>query len=270
MHTLRNSLAALAAMALTAGLAASAAAQDDAAPADPGTPEGTTWILHQQAVDGPALLEHLPRLVTASLVMADGKAGGSGGCNSWFSDYVLDGASLTFGSIGSTMMFCQGPAMAVEEAYLANLGAVASWAIDGAELTLSDADGNALLLFDAAPEATVVGSWVAQGINNGRGGVETNEFTDRVTAIFDPEGHLAGMDGCNNYTTTYEVDVQDITISPRIATTMMACGEPALDELSSQYFTALLAAATWSVDAGGALELRDASGALQVRYVPAE
>ena len=270
MRKLRSSLVALAAMALTATLATTALAQDEAAPADPSTPEGTTWILHQMAVDGPDLLEHLPRLVTASLVMEDGQAGGSAGCNSWFGYYELDGESLTLGTIGATMMFCQGPAMAVEEVYLAHLGAVASWSVDGAELTLSDADGNALLLFDAAPEATVVGSWVAQGINNGVGGVETNENTAKVTAIFDPEGHLAGMDGCNNYTTTYETDLQDITISPRIATTMMVCSDPALDELSSQYFTALLAASTWSVDANGALELRDASGALQVRYMPAE
>ena len=269
MHKLRTPIAALAAMALTAGLATSALAAE-AAPEEAAGPEGVTWILHQQAVDGPGILEHLPRLVTASLVLQDGEAGGSSGCNSWFADYELDGESLSFGPIGATMMFCQGPAMAVEEVYLDHLGAVTSWSIDGAELTLSDAQGNALLLFDEAPEATVVGSWVAQGINNGTGGVETNEFTSKVTAIFDPEGRLAGIDGCNNYTTSYEVDLQDISISPRIATTMMACADPALDELSSQYFTALLAAATWSVDASGSLDLRDASGALQVKYLPAE
>lgn len=269
MHQPRTSIATLAALALTAGLATAAVAQDEAT-SDPATPEGVTWILQQQAVDGPALLEQLPRLVMASLVMEDGAAGGNTGCNSWFADYELDGSSLTFGPIGSTMMFCEGAAMAVEEAFLANLGAVASWAMDGAELSLNDADGNALMLFDAAPEATVVGSWVAQGINNGNDAVETNEYTSSVTAIFDPEGQLAGNDGCNNYMTSYEVDAQDITVSPAIATTMMACADPALDALSSQYFTALLAATTWSVDASGALELRDASGALQVRYVPAE
>lgn len=270
MHKLRTSIAALAAMALTTGLAASALAQDEAAPMDPGAPEGITWLLHQQAIDGPGILEHLPRLVTASLALQDGEAGGSAGCNSWFADYELDGESLSFGPIGSTLMYCQGPAMAVEEANLAHLGAVTSWSIDGAELTLSDAQGDALLLFDEAPAATVVGSWVAQGINNGSDGVETNEYTSKVTAIFDPEGLLAGIDGCNDYTTSYQVDLQDISISARIATTRMACADPALDGLSSQYFTALSAAATWSVDASGWLELRDASGALQVKYLPAE
>jgi heat shock protein HslJ len=270
MHKIRTSLAVLASLALGASLATAVAAQDEATTMDAAAPEGVTWILQQQAVDGPALLEQLPRLVTASLLMEDGAAGGNAGCNSWFGDYELDGQSLTFGPVGSTMMLCQGPAMAVEETFLANLSEVASWAIDSTELTLSDADGNALMRFAEAPAATVVGSWVTQGINNGAEAVETNEYTSRVTAIFDPEGRLAGNDGCNNYMTSYEVDAESITISPSIATTMMACAEPALDELSSQYFAALLAATTWSVDASGALELRDASGALQVRYVPAE
>ena len=44
----------------------------------------------------------------------------------------------------------------------------------------------------------------------------------------------------------------------------------AIGEVSQQYFAALGAASTWSVDASGSLELRDDGGALQVRYLPAE
>ena len=135
---------------------------------------------------------------------------------------------------------------------------------------LLDANGDFLLEFDLAPEASVVGSWVAQGINNGTGGVESNQHTASVTADFDETGKLAGVDGCNNYFTTYELDGESIAIAPEIATTMMACADPALGELSQQYFAALGAAASWAVDASGSLELRDADGALQVRYLPAE
>ena len=49
----------------------------------------------------------------------------------------------------------------------------------------------------------------------------------------------------------------------------MACADPAIDTLSQQYYAALTAATTWSVDASGALELRDDDGALQVRFLPA-
>ena len=267
MHKLRNSLAALSALALAGSLTTAVVAQDEPVTID--SPEGITWILEQQAVDGPTMLARLPQLVLASLVMEDGNAGGNSGCNSWFGDYTLEGDSLTFGPLGSTMMACPGPAMAVEQAFIANLGAGASWTSDGATLTLRDADGSAIMLFEAAPEATVVGSWVAQGINNGSGGVESNQYTSTVTAVFDEEGRLTGVDGCNDYSTTYEVDGESISIAPEFATTMMACEDP-IGELSRQYYAALGAAAMWAVDASGSLELRDLDGALQVKYLPAE
>ena len=59
-----------------------------------------------------------------------------------------------------------------------------------------------------------------------------------------------------------------VAIAPEIATTMMACEEP-LTELSQQYVAALGAASMWAVDDAGSLELRDADGALQVKYLPA-
>ena len=49
----------------------------------------------------------------------------------------------------------------------------------------------------------------------------------------------------------------------------MACASDELSEQSAQYFAALVAATTWSVGPSGNLELRDASGALQVIYAPA-
>jgi heat shock protein HslJ len=279
MRTLRRSTFALAILALSTGLAAGAAAQDEptadespaagASPAAGTSPEGVTWILQQQAVDGPAVLERLPELVLASLSMVDEQAGGSAGCNAWFAAYELDGESLTFGPAGSTLRLCPPVQSAVEQAFLANIEAVATWASDGATLTLSDGEGHAIMAFDAAPEASVVGSWVAEGINNGAGGVETTALTPSVTAVFEDDGLLSGNDGCNNYFTSYEVEGEAITVAPEIASTLMLCADEALGTLSQQYFAALTAATTWAIDAGGALELRDDDGALQVRYVPA-
>jgi heat shock protein HslJ len=268
MHKLRTATLAITTLLLGASLASAAVAQEE--PTDAAGPEGVTWILEQQAVDGPAVLERLPQLVLASLAMDGGQAGGSAGCNSWFADYTLEGASLTFGTVGSTLMGCPGPQAAVEQSFFANLAAVATWASDGATLTLSDGEGDPVMLFSAAPEASVVGSWVAQGINNGNDGFESNELTPRVTADFDEEGLLSGSDGCNNYFTSYEVEGESIAIAPEIATTLMLCDDEALGVLAQQYFAALGAADTWSIDASGALELRDAGGALQVRYLPAE
>jgi heat shock protein HslJ len=201
--------------------------------------------------------------------MTGGSAGGTGGCNTYFADYTLDGTSLSFGPVGSTQMFCEGPGSEVETAYFANLALVTSWASDGSTLTLSDADGNLLLAYGAAPAASVVGGWVALGINNGAEAVVTTEITPQVTAIFDADGTLRGFDGCNDYSTTYTLDGSAISISDAIVTTRMACASDELSEQSAQYAAALVAATTWELDPRGNLELRDDSGALQVSFSPA-
>ena len=56
-------------------------------------------------------------------------------------DYTLDGDSLTFGQVTSTLMLCAGIGGTIETFYFADLPAVAAWAIDGTTLTLSADDG---------------------------------------------------------------------------------------------------------------------------------
>ena len=270
MHELRHTLASLAAVALTASLAAGTIATDE--PSDQDLVgvypiAGMTWLLTGQLIDGEMV--DLPEGLVVSLRMEGGDAGGNAGCNSYFTSYELDAFELAFGPIGSTMMACLPPVMDVEQAYLSNLGLVAAYQSGGIQMALLDAEGDFLLEFDLAPEATVVGSWVAQGINNGNDAVESNAYTASITAVFDADGTLSGNDGCNDYSTSYEIDGDSIAIAPEIASTMMACEDAAIGELSQQYFAALGAASTWSVDASGSLELRDAGGALQVQYLTA-
>jgi heat shock protein HslJ len=237
-----------------------------------GVIEGVTWLLTGQTVDGQ--LAPLPTgegaAIIVSLLLEDGKAGGSGGCNNYFSSYELGDASLTFGPIGATQMFCEGAASEIEAAYFDNLALAASWASDGVTLSLADGSGAVVLEYQAAPEASILGGWVASGINIGSEAVVTSETTPLVTAIFDAEGSLTGFDGCNDYFTSYTLDGDRISISEEIGSTRMACQSDALLEQSQQYYAALVAATTWSVDAAGGLELRDDSGALQVSFTAAK
>ncbi len=234
------------------------------------TVEGVTWLLTSQAVDGQlAALPSGDPPIVVSLFMEDGTANGSGGCNNYFGSYTLDGSSLAFGPIGATQMFCEGAAGEVETAYLANLATVASWASDGSTLSLADAGGMVVLEYAMAPESTILGGWVASGINNGADAVVTSDTTPLVTAIFDSEGRLTGFDGCNNYFTDYTIEGDQISISDAIGSTRMACESDALSEQSQQYYAALVAATTWSVSPTGILELRDGDGALQVSYTAA-
>jgi heat shock protein HslJ len=227
--------------------------------------EGTTWILSQQATDG--TLGPIPEGVVATLLMEDGAAGGSGGCNSWFGDYRLDGDALSFSRIGSTMMFCEGPGSEVEQLYFANLGEVASYAIDGTQLSLLSGDGTTLLVFDAAAEPTIVGSWVATSIAMGDA-VVGSQLTSQVTADFTADGQLSGSDGCNSYDATYEVDGRSIMIGP-LASTKMACSSDELNDQAVAYAEAIGRATTWTVETSGALVLFSAEGTILVTYIPA-
>jgi heat shock protein HslJ len=276
VHKLRTTLASLAAMALTASLAVAAVAAEEEAPADDEIVgvygiEDMTWLLTGLLVEGEMV--ELPDGAVVSLRMEDGDAGGSGGCNSYFTSYELDGFELTFGPIGSTMMACLPPLMDLEQAYFANLQQVAAYQSGGIQMALLDAEGDPLLGFDLAPEATIVGSWVATGINDQQGenaGVVSSAITSAVTAEFAPDGDLAGFDGCNDYFTTYELDGDAISIDPMVGQTRMACPSDELAEQSAWYVAALANAATWSVDPSGRLELRDEEGSLQVSYAPGE
>jgi heat shock protein HslJ len=205
--------------------------------------------------------------VLATLTMQDAAAGGSGGCNSWFGDYTLDGTSLMFSNIGSTFMFCEGPAGEVEQAYFANLADVATYAILGSGLSLLSADGAPLLVFDAAPAPSIVGSWVATSIAMGSG-VVSSQTTSAVTADFTGDGAISGSDGCNSYNGTYEVDGRTIAIGD-LASTKMACSSDELNDQSIAYGEALAAATTWNVEPNGILTLYSADGHVLVTYAPA-
>ena len=142
MKHLRTTVASLAALTLTAGVAAGALATEDAETTSEPEPvgvfsiEGLQWLLTAQLVDGE--MTPVPEGVVVSLFMEDGQAGGTGGCNNYFADYELDGFDLTFGNIGATLMACPGPAGDVESAYFSNLGLVTSYQSGGIQMALKD------------------------------------------------------------------------------------------------------------------------------------
>jgi heat shock protein HslJ len=236
--------------------------------AESGSIEGVTWLLREQAV-GDTQAE-IPEGISVSLRMEDGRAAGNGGCNRYMAEYRLGDSTIVFGGIGTTLMACQEPAGTVESTYLGNVAQVSGWASDGETLTFSDDDGNSLLTYDAAPEASVLGSWVAQGVNNGTGGVVSSEYTSNVTALFGPDGELTGSDGCNDYFTSYEVDGVSIAISDAIRATKRACKLPEGSVPPMEYYAALIASTTWAVGDVGDLQLRDDDGSLQLNYVPSD
>ncbi len=129
-------------VALLAVLAPMAAAQDVDA-----DPEGADWRLVEQRMEGS--LAAVPLMVPASILMADGVATGSGGCNDFSGSYTLDGATLSFADeMARTLRSCAPEAEVVEDAYLSALADITSWAISEGRLELRDALDEIVLVFE--------------------------------------------------------------------------------------------------------------------------
>jgi putative lipoprotein len=80
------------------------------------------------------------RLIVSSLSIAqDMRAGGRGGCNSWFAQAELNDTNLLFSAVAATRMAClSDDATAQEDAFFAALAATRRWRLDGDVLTLLD------------------------------------------------------------------------------------------------------------------------------------
>ena len=113
------------------------------------TLEDTTWVLESYGERGnlQAVLEDSE--ITAEFKSADGKVGGSAGCNRYFAGYEINKNELTVKSpIGSTMMACPEPVMEQEKQYFSLLETVETFQTKNGKLTISSS-GNQILVFVA-------------------------------------------------------------------------------------------------------------------------
>ena len=160
--------------------------------------------------------------------------------------------------------------MSQEQAFLANLGLVASYEIAGTQLTLFDASRRGRLDLRGAgthpaDRHALAGDRLQQ---RPRRRDQPGHRHARSPRRLAEDGTLSGSAGCNNYTATYTVDGDQISITP-VATTMMMCAEPeGVMEQEAEYIAALGTAATFAIE-GDQLELRTADGALVASFVAA-
>ncbi len=81
-----------------------------------------------------------PRPLTLSIA-ADLRAGGSGGCNNFFTEASIEGETIAFGPPAATRMACEPGIMDQEIAFFAALSATAAFEHDNQGLRLLDAAG---------------------------------------------------------------------------------------------------------------------------------
>ncbi|MFV1857991.1 MAG: META domain-containing protein, partial [Anaerolineales bacterium] len=189
-------------------LAACAPAGEDA------SLEGTLWELESYQNSEGETIDALPDS-GARADFENGELSGTSGCNRFFGPYEVDGNSISIGPLGATLMACPEPLMEQEFGFTSSLQSATTYEISGDTLTLSDAEGEVVVTFVEGEPLSLTGpNWIATGVNNGRGGVQSIVIGNEITALFSDDGSLSGSAGCNNYSGTYEVDGENMTIGP--------------------------------------------------------
>jgi heat shock protein HslJ len=215
---------------------------------------GTDWVLTAMTPSVPGLTR-----VTVTAQFADGALSGHSGCNTYRTSYTQDGSSLTVApDVVSTKIACPSALSAIERAYLTRLPEVRSFSRSGSTLTLKDADGKALLTYTKAPSGAeaITGDWNVTSFYTGTA-ISSPTGGQPLTAKFTADS-VGGNSGCNNFSGPAKVDGTSIAIGP-LASTMMACADPAVDQQAQQYTAALELAKSFEV-VGDRLSLFRADG----------
>jgi heat shock protein HslJ len=233
--------------------------------------EDTQWMLISYLDQAGDLVDALPGTNTTALFQ-EGQVNGNAGCNGYFGSYEVEGANLSIGPLASTEMFCVSPpgVMDQETAYLAALNSAASYTIDQDQLHISGADGETVLVYMVAEPKSLTGNlWKTISYNNGQEAVVSVIIGSEITAYFDEDGTLSGSAGCNNYSATYDIEGDQLTIGPAI-TTRMACQDPeGIMDQEMQYLAALEMVTAYQFEEER-LILLDAEGRRVVNYQPAK
>jgi heat shock protein HslJ len=79
---------------------------------------------------------------------SEGNMNGNVGCNGFGGEYTVEGETITFGPVMSTMMFCEGPVGEQETGTLAVFQETATFTLNGNIMTITSADGNSVIVLE--------------------------------------------------------------------------------------------------------------------------
>ncbi len=219
-------------------------------PAAPGIEalSGTDWVLTHYGPANAAL--DAPQDAAPTLVIAaDGQVSGKGGCNSYFGSLTVTGDKLAFGQMGRTLMACDGEIMALEDAYLAALGAAERFTLENGLLSIHTQDGSSTLVFARAQASNYQGpEWNLDSLINGD--VASSLLADTtITLTYEPGNTgISGTAGCNRYMAQVDAGVgsEGRFEASAIGTTKMACA-PEIMEQETAFLAALQAARSYAL-----------------------
>ncbi len=171
----------------------------------------TDWVLSSLITsdgDIPVPSTDVPWL---NLSEKDGMYGNSG-CNTIGSSFEATDRSISFGMIASTMMYCEG-LMDLELSFTNALEAVSQYEIIEDQLVLSSEDFTTVMTFFTADLTLENTQWRLYTRNG-----EDIPADIHVSLTLSPEGEsndgtVSGSAGCNNYTGSYVLDGDHLTIN---------------------------------------------------------
>jgi heat shock protein HslJ len=201
------------------------------------TLDGSAWVL--SSLPGQSLVAD----ATATVRFEDGRVSGSDGCNRYSMPFTADGAAIQIGPRGpSTLMACAEETMAQASVFLAALTSTRGFRHSPETLELLDGDGAVVATLAAQANSLAGVAWKVINIYNGQAIVGVLSDTT-VTMVFDDEGRVSGMAGCNPYTAEYRAQGDSMRISS-VAATRMACPDPAMMDQEAAFLRALELVAT--------------------------
>jgi heat shock protein HslJ len=173
----------------------------------------------------------------------DGQLTGNAGCNNYSAAYEIDGDQIAIGPAITSRMACGEPEGVMEQelAYLAALGMASAYQFEEQErLILLDSEGRRVVDYNEARTFELSETvWNLQNYNNGNEAIVSVLEGSEITAYFDEEGNVSGTAGCNNYSGTYQVEGEQVSIELG-PLTMMFCEQPeGVMEQETAYLQAL-------------------------------
>ena len=223
--------------------------------------EGTDWVLRSYAAEGS--LVTVPETQFADAEFRSNRVSGFSGCNDFDALYRAGGRTLFISEPASTLVACADEANALEAAYVANLQASRFYSERRGTLTIFDAQGTTVLVFDAAPRNPMLGTWTVDSFATAPASLTAPIEGTSLTAVF-RIASVGGSSGCNQYTGTYGTNGNVLRIG-RLATTRMACADEIMNQEAA--FLAAMEGAALIDRRGPSLLLTDLSGATLVALV---
>ncbi|HEY5730155.1 MAG TPA: META domain-containing protein [Anaerolineales bacterium] len=91
---------------------------------------------------------HAVANVETTIEFKDGQMSGNVGCNGFGGGYSMDGDTITFDPVESTLMFCEDPVGEQELGVFGALQGATKFALDGILLTITSEDGSSSIVLE--------------------------------------------------------------------------------------------------------------------------